>query len=154
VTARGDDDEDFAKRRLAAMMAARHAILALRLDRDVPDLATAHGVEVTVGCVVDDLGRIADVIKDFFHDDVPALVDSRERAIRWAVTLEGQNAAMEAAIRTELATHYRNEALGFGYCGMCEPHDCNNGGDVCPDANSWPCDTVRVLRAALTGSTE
>lgn len=52
--------------RTRALAAARHAILALRQVHNVPDGATAHGVEITVGCVTDDLGQMADAIRAHF----------------------------------------------------------------------------------------
>lgn len=70
--------------------------------------------------------------------DVESLLEKLHGAIRWAVTLEGQNAAA-------LALH---EGIHYGspderYCGTCVDEAGEN-------AIAWPCPTV----AALTGSTE
>lgn len=70
---------DFAKRRTEAMSAARHAIIALRVARNVPDNAHAHGYQVAAGCVVRDLGEMADSISEWGHDHGCAVAVARRR---------------------------------------------------------------------------
>lgn len=72
---------------------------------------------------------------------IPSLIEAardRERAIRWAVTLEGQNAA---ALALHQSIPY--DFNGTNYCSTCVDEAGEN-------ALAWPCPTV----AALTGSTE
>lgn len=61
-----DPPADEKQRRLEAMVAARHAILALRQLHEVPDGTTGHGIPITVGCVTHDLGQMADKIRAHF----------------------------------------------------------------------------------------
>jgi hypothetical protein len=99
---------DYAKKRLAAMNAARHALIALRIAHDVPELATAHGFPVSTGCVTMDLGQMQDDLRRFFLDDVPALIADLDSARDWAAALEGQNARLTAALQKIRDEHGRN----------------------------------------------
>jgi hypothetical protein len=80
------------------------------------------------------------------------LLDSRERAIRWAVTLEGENAAMEAlitAIREQARLWQHASPAGF----YPEASAYANAVERCGDALIDMFDDFPLV-AALTGSTE
>jgi hypothetical protein len=94
------------------------------------------------------------------------LVESRERAIRWAVTLESQNAELVEAIGAihrpktfeVRSDHHHSEALAAVGAIAPRRHDCSaecfEWVTVCDgDGTNWPCSTAVVV-AALTGSTE
>lgn len=94
------------QRRLAAMTAARHAILALRQLHNVPDGVTGHGTDITVGCVTDDLGRMAEVIRAYFlgERDRLAAENAELRAETVELAYRLSNAANERdTARAELA---------------------------------------------------